>query len=122
MGEWLDAAEKVLRTAGKELSYREISRIAIDEMNLMKKTKTDYNNINKQISQDIVRRGLESRFYTPKKRSGIFGLREFLKHNISEPVQNDESETINEKKYIKVCGALDIILNGPPGTAKPTLL
>lgn len=71
-----EAARAVLEAAGEPLSYREITRRALDTRLVTTEGKTPEASVNAQMSLDISRRGDESTFI--RTAPGVFGLRQWL--------------------------------------------
>ena len=71
-----EAARSVLEAAGEPLSYKEITRRALDEGLLTSEGKTPEASVNAQMSVDISRKGEASGFI--RTAPGVFGLRQWL--------------------------------------------
>lgn len=106
---YLDAAERVLREAGRELHYKEIAERAIKQGLIKPGGATPAATLTAVIGQDIARckaRGEPQRFVRPKPKRGHIGLAEPLPKNLAQQITEHNAKVRTELlKRIKGDGA-----------------
>ena len=81
----LDAAEQVLRKAGRPLHYKEITKRILSEGLWSTDGKTPDATVNAQLSADIKKKRERSRFINPNSGRGEYGLRDAAKFPVTSP-------------------------------------
>ena len=113
-----DAAREVLQAAGEPLSYKEITRRALDQRLVTTEGQTPAASINAQMSVDISRKGDESLFI--RTAPGVFGLREWLGQDGIEAYSSGSDEDARIRVphfpvYAKTAQLLSILDGMPRG-------
>lgn len=80
---FLGAAERVLKTEGKPMAYRDITQLALENGWVVTSGKTPEATMNAQISSQLKRQGASSTFV--RTGPGVFGLRAWLADGTLDP-------------------------------------